>query len=433
MRILIDFGGYDFLNIGDSAMFMVAVSRLSRLWPEATITVVSRNSAMRERLLPNVRATDPAPHSAWAREQVTPFALAKVWSACYRFVLGTEDIVRMRSPRTWAAAFVARNGLKAGPNGQMGYDVLRFIDNFDMVVSAGGGFINDAFQFHARAALLLLGVAQGMGKQTAMFGQGFGPLDNRELWPLAAKVIPRLDMLTLRESLESLRIAKALGAKPDRMEVTGDDAVELALELGPSPPGQGIGFNVRVSNYAHLNHAAAATLSDRVRAASDRLGVPVIPVPISQYEQEDDLAVAIKLLGDKIPFDARAVPEEPMDVVRAADRCRIVVTGSYHAGVFALSRGASVVGLAASPYYVGKFDGLRKQFGDGCHVVRLDQPDPDKQLDAAIEQAWTLAPKCRQSLLDAAEKQARSGRLAYEKFYRIVQQTHQTQADTDVL
>ena len=44
-------------------------------------------------------------------------------------------------------------------------------------------------------------------------------------------------------------------------------------------------------------------------------------------------------------------------------RCRLVVTGSYHAALFALSMGVPAIGIATSRYYEDKFLGLADQFG----------------------------------------------------------------------
>ena len=91
--------------------------------------------------------------------------------------------------------------------------------------------------------------------------------------------------------------------------------------------------------------------------------------------------------------------------------CRAVVTGSYHAGVFALSQGIPVVGLAKSPYYRQKFAGLAAQFGEGCRVVGL--PRGAAELSADIFRAWQDAPRLRPRLQERAREQAEDSRRAY--------------------
>jgi colanic acid/amylovoran biosynthesis protein len=107
-------------------------------------------------------------------------------------------------------------------------------------------------------------------------------------------------------------------------------------------------------------------------------------------------------------------------VIKQITRCRIVVTGAYHAAVFALSQGIPVVGLAKSPYVVQKFLGLADQFGTGCQLVFLDGSDLYQALLAAMEKTWMCADELRSSLQEAALRQIGASRRAYQKFYEQV-------------
>jgi colanic acid/amylovoran biosynthesis protein len=97
------------------------------------------------------------------------------------------------------------------------------------------------------------------------------------------------------------------------------------------------------------------------------------------------------------------------------------VTGSYHAGVFALAQGIPAIGLVASSYYVDKFLGLRDQFGEGCTAVMLDADDLAGALEAAIEEAWAQEPGVRAQLVAAGERQLEEGRAAYHRLFEIVE------------
>jgi colanic acid/amylovoran biosynthesis protein len=107
----------------------------------------------------------------------------------------------------------------------------------------------------------------------------------------------------------------------------------------------------------------------------------------------------------KEPSPADLKMESVTDVIRAAGRCRVVVTGSYHAAVFALAQGKSAVCIARSSYYAGKFQGLRNQFGDGCQVVSLECARGPELLSDAIRSAWSRADEVRPDLLQAAQEQ----------------------------
>src|SRR5208337_323983 len=107
--------------------------------------------------------------------------------------------------------------------------------------------------------------------------------------------------------------------------------------------------------------------------------------------------------------------DTPLKVIRQVARCRIVVTGAYHAAVFAMSQGIPVVALSASDDYTAKFLGLEDQFGLGCETVFLGASDASERLAAAAERAWRLAEKVRLPMQEAARRQIALSQGAYER------------------
>ena len=97
-----------------------------------------------------------------------------------------------------------------------------------------------------------------------------------------------------------------------------------------------------------------------------------------------------------------------------------MITGSYHAGVFALANGIPVVGIAASAYYVDKFEGLADMFGEGCRVWSPDGADSTEQLRRAADELWESAERTRSQLLASAERQIASCRATYAKIAALV-------------
>jgi polysaccharide pyruvyl transferase WcaK-like protein len=92
-----------------------------------------------------------------------------------------------------------------------------------------------------------------------------------------------------------------------------------------------------------------------------------------------------------------------------------MVTGAYHAAVFALSQGIPVVALTSSTYYDDKFLGLAGMFGTGLELVRLDDDDLAERLPAAIRAAWARAPEARSALLTSAAEQITASRQVFER------------------
>ena len=113
-------------------------------------------------------------------------------------------------------------------------------------------------------------------------------------------------------------------------------------------------------------------------------------------------------------FDHTIPDDSPDAIIDAIADCRLVVTGSYHAGVFALSQGIPVVALVASEYYQNKFLGLLDQFGDGCQIIDVSSANGSEQLRAALELSNAKAPELREPLLAAAERQI----TTCNEFYR---------------
>jgi colanic acid/amylovoran biosynthesis protein len=101
----------------------------------------------------------------------------------------------------------------------------------------------------------------------------------------------------------------------------------------------------------------------------------------------------------------------------------VVVTTSYHGGVFALSQGIPVVAWVKSKYFAAKLYGLANQFGVGCEVVALDEGNVAERLKSAVLAAWNSAEHSRPRLLEAAVAQIAASRAAYERLRREIDGT----------
>ncbi len=129
-----------------------------------------------------------------------------------------------------------------------------------------------------------------------------------------------------------------------------------------------------------------------------------------------------KLLGPARWPARRALDVDALeDVLEQGSRCRVVVTGSYHAAVFALSQGIPVVGIGDSLHYMTKLRGLAYQFGDACTIVAVRDEDFRQRVADAIDHAWAAAEEVRPGLLDAAADQIEAGRAAYRRLPGLIE------------
>ena len=119
----------------------------------------------------------------------------------------------------------------------------------NIVVAAGGGYLNDMFPNFGRAILRGLEWAIQMHKPTFMLSQGIGSLTHPRVLAPARAVLPRIDLIALRERRAGLPLLRSLGVD-DRIQVTGDDTIEAAYAARRQERGNAIGVNLRRARYA---------------------------------------------------------------------------------------------------------------------------------------------------------------------------------------
>jgi polysaccharide pyruvyl transferase WcaK-like protein len=397
VRILVDQSGYDLLNIGDVAMLQSCVTRLRRQWPQSEIMVIAHDPALLAAYCPGSRAIS----RVFADRPPARLLPSKL---------------RLAAEQGWkiAGPYAARRpGAPAGrPR-----TAVQAVRAADLVVASGGGYLTDTFWWHAAGVLSLLSLAQRLGKPTAMFGQGIGPLRGRALRRQARAVLPRLTVLGLREDRAGPGLARSLGVPPSAVLVTGDDALEQAGGTAPAQCGTALGFSLRVSGYAGLDAAAAASVCEVVLAAGRALGAPVTALPVSRYAADGDLRV-LRAAAGRGPAGAGIEVTDldtPGALWAAVANCRAVVAGSYHAAVFSLALGIPAVCLTRSAYYDAKFSGLVSLFPGACQMIGLGGPGWAAGLREAIGRAWRLPPADRGAARAVAARLQGAGRDAYAR------------------
>jgi colanic acid/amylovoran biosynthesis protein len=223
-------------------------------------------------------------------------------------------------------------------------------------------------------------------------------------------------LITLREGMHGPRLLQEAGVDMRRCVVTGDDAIELAHSARPDKRGKAIGVNLRLAEYANVKEDVVGRLGTVLRSIASQAGIPLLPIPISLQRDGEDAKAISNVLGND---EADHSITSPLDCIARVSACRVVVTGSYHAGVFALAQGIPVIGLASCEYYVDKFEGLRGQFGRACDVVRMDLTRWDQQLAEKVNFGLEQADRMRGDLLLASERQIRFGNEAYDRMKEI--------------
>ena len=416
-HILVDCGDYELGNLGDVAMLQVTVQRLQEHFPTASIDVITRDPAALARHCPGAR---PVSHGGRQSLFGRGMLLGRADRVLQRTSLFREAGVEgaMRRHCEPVLERLVRVRLGRGTADLEAFDTfMTALRAADAVVVCGAGGVTDHARKWALPVLALLEHAHRHGVPTAMFGHGLGPLTDRDLTRVAARVLPTLDLFALREGRAGPSIARALGVDPSRLMVTGDDAIDLAHAERPEALGDCVGVNLRVARSADVDERYIDMIGRVVSGFATAHDAPLAALPIGRGKASDDERTIQRMLA---AADGASIIDRPLDTTQAlieqAGRCRLVVTGAYHAAVFALAQGVSTVCLARSNYFREKLLGLAAQFGVGCTVIDLSADDVAGQLERAMEQAWGSAPAVRQSLLDAASRQLAASRSAYRRF-----------------
>ncbi len=411
IRILVVQSGPQLRNAGDIAMLQAGLRQLSQLWTDSTFLVLADDPAKLGDYCPQAQWVSMSGCNLWSSPLLgrvahhVPAPLAGLYDACERFAryqvaaIGDRLLRRkaghMQDGETHLAAF------------------CNAMQQADIVVATGGGYLNDEFPRYARTVLRCLEWAIQARKATFMFGQGIGPLTDASLRMAVRRVLPHMELIALREQRTSAPLLRALGVPAARIHVTGDDAIELAYSRRRHDLGDAIGINLRRARYAPVAPAQFAAVGDAVRAASEILQAPLAPIPMASLAQ--DQAAIAELLPASLSAVGDDNGDDPLAAIARIGACRVVVAGSYHAGVFALSQGIPVICLVSSPYYYHKFHGLAGQFGSGCVVLDLNDAQFGQKLRDALLTSWRTAGQARAELLSAARQQIEAGRQAYRR------------------
>jgi len=412
-KFLIIQSGPQLANAGDIAMLQAGVARLGELWADSTFFVLADDPAKMATNCPQARWASAVGCALWSAPLMgrlvsyVPAPLVMVYDTF-------ERLTRYRIQALGRLFVQRRAGLRKDGDTHL-VSFLTAMRQADIVVATGGGYLNDEFPRHARVVLRCLELAIRAKKPTFMFGQGIGPLRDAGVRATAQRVLPHVGLIALREQRTGLPLLRSLGVPDAHIHVTGDDAIELAYNQRRHGLGRAIGVNLRRAYYAQVTPTQLAAVGYAVRAVAESIKAPLLPIPIASLA--GDKASISELLQTTPPMAGDDDSDAPLVAIAKIGTCRVVLTGSYHAGVFALSQGIPVVCLASSSYYSHKFHGLAGQFGMGCSVLDLNDDQLAQKLTDALLTSWQKADTLRVALLSSAQKQIEDRRQAYRRAY----------------
>lgn len=427
INIFIENGCHELANMGDIAMLQAAVNRLKRLWPSCHIAVSTSKPGLLEQYCPQATPVAKLGQDMWFDNSHLLGKMSKVIPGFFARGL------RRYMPQT-AHKMVSRRVTSNNLDGAEFERYWRMFDQADIFVLSGSGLINDMFAIDAGRALALIELADRAGKMTVLLGQGIGPLRNARLAARARAILPKVTLLSLREDRFSKQWLALDGKGHENITVTGDEAIETAYNYAPDALGDCIGINLRVSSYSHMGSAQIEQLSQALGELNNEYPARLIALPISFYKDGSDVQSICRILeNQQQPFSTEDIAVgDPAQLMRRVSQCRVVITGSYHPAVFALSQGISVVAISNSEYYFNKFTGLSAQFGCGCRVIDAGTDNLARVIHKAARELWQSAEYYRPLLLHSARVQIRACRAVYYRLARLKDTVKTNQAKSFV-
>jgi polysaccharide pyruvyl transferase WcaK-like protein len=447
MRILLDQAVYDQRNKGNVALLQSAIQKLCRLWPEASFYVLTEAPFLLKLYCPNVYPVSVHPRQNFSRKRRQFDYLQRLVPApLLQLLLEFREEIWHRFPTMksggWRQFFGShkredKSSQENQPDPSLNPteplnaieqvveksdDYLQAILNADLVIATGGGYLCDWDKYHSLQVFDTLEMAVRLGKPAAMVGQGVGTLKNPDSLMRLKQVLPLLELILIREPKIARPVLESLGVMPDRIFMTGDDAIEMAFEARRSGWGNYIGVNLRIARYTEVELNYVEKIRSSLHQAARNHNAPLLALPTSSHYKEADLEVIRTILKGykKVSIDWQRF-DSPRSMIEKISRCRLVVTGSYHPAVFALSQGIPAVALVKSVTYINKFSALQDEFGPACQIVNLDDQQLPEKLMAAINSAWNTAEEVRPHLLEAAARQVEWGQAGYQRLYNLVE------------
>jgi polysaccharide pyruvyl transferase WcaK-like protein len=422
MRIIVatglNAGVAEFKNMGDVAMLQSAVDCLLSCWPDAQVQVLTDSPADLALYCPHAKALSRSGCQCWVGDRILLGRLQDFlpdWGR-YQFSLFRRFLGR-KFPRLLESAIRLRLALWDREGRRENFlAFLEALRNAELLIVCGSGGFADSCQDWNLFVLGTMEAAIQHGVPVAMFGQGMGPLKDSVTISRAKEVLPKVTLISLRGTRGGEALLENLGVKSEKSPTTGDEAIEPAYRARETQPGSAIGVNLRVATYSGVS----TPLLEQVGAVLQRFArerkIALVPVPITFHQYAPDHQAIQRLLaGFDNETDGGLSLDTPLKVIKQVARCRIVVTGAYHAAVFGLAQGIPAVCLSNSSYYLAKFQGLQDLFGAGCSVVSLNEADWPRKLAAAIDASWSSAESLRHHLLQSAVRQIENRRAGYQR------------------
>ena len=264
------------------------------------------------------------------------------------------------------------------------FAIRRLFDKTKLFIAGGGSLIQDITSTKSLIYYLhLIRLAKKKGVPVMLYGNGIGPINKKSNRKSAAKVLNRVDAITLRD-WESLELLKEMGVTKPVVKVTADPALGLEckdvnaseiLRRNGLREGEKY-FCVSLRKWKAMGNSADA-FADICAKISEKYGLVPVLVPM-QYSK--DIAISREVAEKSgcrcVIIDESLSSDEIMNILAMSEGA---ITVRLHMLIFGVTAGIPVLGIDYDPKVSSfqKFAGLEyiiteKNLSDGTYIQIAD-------------------------------------------------------------
>ncbi len=244
--------------------------------------------------------------------------------------------------------------------------VFGTLRNSDILVSGGGSLLQDVTG--AKSLYYYLGIirlARALGKKVMVFAQGMGPLVRESSRRSAARVLNKVDAITVRDR-DSLELLRSIGVTGE-IAVTADPVLGLTVSDSALEKGQAVLQQHGLADHKYILVCPRRWQDDAyleplvtalVALQREDYGICLFP-----FHKPEDTAVcrtAAETLGAGAVVLAESLALE--EILGVFGRAGLVIGMRLHSLIFAAVAGTPMVGISYDP----KVDSFLRLVGQPC-------------------------------------------------------------------
>lgn len=280
----------------------------------------------------------------------------------------------------------------------------RAVRDCDTLISGGGSLLQDATSTRSLLYyLLVIRLAERMGKQVFLLANGIGPVRKKANRRLVARAVKNAKYITLRDP-ESMTELQRMGVERSDLTVTADPV--YLLEAGEDARARealraaGIGdepfFAVSVRPWKQGNEALERKVAEICDGVARRYGLKPLFIPMQQGV--DDI-MAQRMMG-KMTEKGYLLEHTPKgrDIMAVMGRSELALTMRLHSLIFAAKMEIPSVGISYDP----KLDANLKLLGQPSagSVAELDTERALALIGQTLEQRERRVAELRETVAE---------------------------------